>query len=354
MDETQIPNYPNYTISRSGIVFDKYKNAPVNQVKRKEYFCVKIENGSNKKYIGVHQLVARTFIPNPENKSFILHVNRNNEDNRVENLKWCNTSEYADFRPKSNNKVSKFKGISKSNNKWSARYKRQWLGQFDSEILAALAYDEHARKAEGNGFAFTNFMENGSENPQLKTVVTINENDQVEEVLIEGEEYRMLPEFPTYRFYKNGYVYSLKKLKFLKGTTANGYKRIKLINSDRYTIYCYVHDLIAKAFIPNTNEKLVIKHKDNCKLNNSVNNLHWVPIENIHNDTKSKSKTKFTSKYNGVTFHKNSQKWESYIVHEQKKIHLGIFNNEENAARAFDETAKILRGKYANLNFKET
>lgn len=47
----------------------------------------------NRKPFLVHRLVAETFIPNPDNKLFVDHINRVRDDNRVENLRWVTRSE---------------------------------------------------------------------------------------------------------------------------------------------------------------------------------------------------------------------------------------------------------------------
>lgn len=46
-----------------------------------------------KKSIKIHRVVALTFIPNPENKSDVNHINGNKEDNNLENLEWTTRQE---------------------------------------------------------------------------------------------------------------------------------------------------------------------------------------------------------------------------------------------------------------------
>ena len=67
-------------------------------VNSKGYVSIRLNDGEKLKTFLLHRIVALAFIPNPENKRTVDHINRDKEDNRVENLRW------ATMREQNNNK----------------------------------------------------------------------------------------------------------------------------------------------------------------------------------------------------------------------------------------------------------
>lgn len=77
--------------------------------------------------------------------------------------------------------------------------------------------------------------------------------------------------FGRYIIYSDGVIWSGISKRFLKPQNINGYLCV-VLHKKRYRI----HRLVAESFIPNSNNKPFINHKDGNKLNNDVNNLEWV------------------------------------------------------------------------------
>lgn len=73
--------------------------------------------------------------------------------------------------------------------------------------------------------------------------------------------------------------------------------------------------------------------------------------QNMMNTPKMNMKT--SSKFKGVCWNKKKGKWQSGIKTNGVNIVIGIFEDEIEAAKAYDKRAKMLFGDYAFLNFKE-
>lgn len=71
------------------------------------YKLVFLKVNKIQKWFWIHRIVAKTFIPNPDNKPQVNHINWIKDDNRLENLEWCTASEnikhaYANWLMKPN------------------------------------------------------------------------------------------------------------------------------------------------------------------------------------------------------------------------------------------------------------
>jgi hypothetical protein len=60
---------------------------------RQGYLRINLYNHSKYQTRTIHRLVAEAFIPNPENKPQVDHINTDKTDNRVENLRWVDKQE---------------------------------------------------------------------------------------------------------------------------------------------------------------------------------------------------------------------------------------------------------------------
>ena len=73
-----------------------------------------------------------------------------------------------------------------------------------------------------------------------------------------------------------GQVWSYRSQKFLKPTSATkGYLVVNLYKDNKNKKRCYVHRLVAEAYIPNLDNLPQINHKDENRANNCLQNLEW-------------------------------------------------------------------------------
>lgn len=110
----RIPNYSLYAASKKGYIKTfNWKNTGTERIMkpapdRLGYLRTMLKN-DNGKYctIKVHRIIAQTFIPNPDNKPQINHINAIKSDNRAINLEWCTQSENMKHAYKNNLKSVK-------------------------------------------------------------------------------------------------------------------------------------------------------------------------------------------------------------------------------------------------------
>lgn len=66
----------------------------------KQYEKTSLHDSGASRYYKVHQLVARAFIPNPDNKREVNHIDGNKHNNKVDNLEWVTSKENKEHNHK--------------------------------------------------------------------------------------------------------------------------------------------------------------------------------------------------------------------------------------------------------------
>jgi len=103
----------------------------------------------------------------------------------------------------------------------------------------------------------------------------------------------------------------------------------------------------------NIPKHMLCDHVNGNGLDNRAANLRPATIsQNLCNRPKTKAKTR--SKYKGLEWDKIQRKWKARIQHDGRKIYLGSFASEIDAAKAYDEKAKAIFDQFASLNFPDT
>ena len=121
-----------------------------------------------------------------------------------------------------------------------------------------------------------------------------------------------------------------------------------------------VHRIVAKAFIPNPNNKPQVNHLDKNGLNNDISNLEWVTCSENHlhafkngrvgSKSRLGEKISLVSKFRYVYWDSNRSKWKSSIKVNGKNHNIGRYNCEIEAAKSADNFIKKL-GLGLILNF---
>lgn len=102
-----------------------------------------------------------------------------------------------------------------------------------------------------------------------------------------------------------------------------------------------------RFLLPDSKE---VDHRNGDGLDNRRKNIRAATGQENQRGFKRK-KIGASSQFRGVHWHKGGNKWQALIKISEKRSHLGLFVDEEDAARAYDAAAKKFFGEFANLNF---
>ena len=166
----------------------------------------------------------------------------------------------------------------------------------------------------------------------IKTTITITikkRNGEIYNVIFDLDDYENVIKPRVGKIHIDGYGYA-------RGLDKNN--KLKLIK---------IHRLIMEDKLTQANNE--IDHKNNDTLDNRKSNLRLCTHqENLQNRKKFQNGR---SIYKGVSWHKGCEKWTAQYYLNTKKYHIGCFDLEEDAGRAYDATIRNIFKEFAKFNF---
>ena len=123
---------------------------------RGNYIIVDLRVKGKSETLQLHRLLAINFIPNPENKRYVNHIDQNPQNNSLENLEWVTNMENMCHAQKRKNRTSKYIGVGwdKYAGKWKCQIyfnkKSIHIGSFTSEEEA---YEARKKFEADNGIS---------------------------------------------------------------------------------------------------------------------------------------------------------------------------------------------------------
>jgi hypothetical protein len=136
-----------------------------------------------------------------------------------------------------------------------------------------------------------------------------------------------------------------------RGTKGGWYAR-RMVEGRPHTRYISMH-----RFLLDEPAGLGVDHRNGNGLDNRRSNLRLATqLQNNRNQRISPDRQwggrRVSSRYKGVTWDKNRSRWTVGVKIAGRRLNLGRFDDEEEAARAYDAAAREHYGEFARLNFE--
>lgn len=251
-------------------------------------------------------------------------------DDNLNNIDITETNIFKLTGQRLKNKTGNYKGVfwTTEKAKWRAAlkhdYKEVFLGYFDTELEGAKVYNDYAlylNKTKNTNYSLNDIL-NYTTTPRDIIAENATKVNNSKTSLYNGV---------CYDTRRNYYAVSIK----YKG------KSYHLGHSNDQLECAKLYNQQALYFNNTYNTNYVL---------NDILNYITLPI-NVHERLLKNKISSKTSKYYGVTFSKQTQKYKALLVHNKKQIHLGTFSNELDAAEAYNERASELNEKF-NCQYK--
>ena len=149
--------------------------------------------------------------------------------------------------------------------------------------------------------------------------------------------------------YRDGHLYWIRP----RAKCVKVGQKFGCINKDGYVsgrLYSKTYDEHKLVWLYFTGEwvTMIVDHKNGIRNDNRIGNLRLVTRQQNRFNSKANAGTK--SKYKGVTWYSNMKKWRARLTHNGKPIHLGYYECEVEAAKAYDNYADKVHKEFTRKN----
>lgn len=264
-----ITGWPPYQASTLGRIRNGQTLKILTPYKNTGYHTLKLCREGVQKSWRVHRLIALTFIPNPDDKLTVNHKNHDSEDNRADNLEWATVTEQN--RHKRRSCPSALQG---SRRVWQCHRETGERLQLYPSVRAAALEVRGANSAAGSICAVAGKkIHNGHVQP---TAFGYKWEYDMDDEQLDGECWREVPA-GLVRGVEGYFVSDQGRIRNHSGKVGRAYGK-----AGRYPYFSIrafqvrAHILVAKVFVPNTEQKPFVNHINGDKADCRAANLEWM------------------------------------------------------------------------------